>query len=52
MNAPVTLEVSPSGDLVDTRLTVPGIRCAGCIAKIERELPQIAGIDSARVAEL
>lgn len=49
MNAPVSLEVSPSGDLVDTRLTVPGIRCAGCIAKIERELPKTPGIDSARV---
>ncbi|TNE49560.1 MAG: heavy metal translocating P-type ATPase, partial [Sphingomonadales bacterium] len=35
--------------LVDTRLTVPGMRCAGCIAKIERELPQVDGIEAARV---
>ncbi|WP_185960295.1 heavy metal translocating P-type ATPase [Erythrobacter insulae] len=33
----------------DTRFTVPGMRCAGCIAKIERELPKIDGIISARV---
>ncbi|WP_269800168.1 heavy metal translocating P-type ATPase [Qipengyuania seohaensis] len=34
---------------VDTRLTVPGMRCAGCIAKIERGLAEIEGIDAARV---
>jgi len=33
----------------DTRFTVPGMRCAGCIAKIERELPKHAGIIAARV---
>ncbi|MEM7779741.1 MAG: heavy metal translocating P-type ATPase [Pseudomonadota bacterium] len=32
-----------------TRFTVPGMRCAGCIAKIERELPKVAGIEAARV---
>ncbi|EAQ29084.1 E1-E2 type cation ATPase [Erythrobacter sp. NAP1] len=32
-----------------TRFTVPGMRCAGCIAKIERELPKTDGIVAARV---
>ena len=32
-----------------TRFTVPGIKCAGCIGKIERELPKNDGIESARV---
>lgn len=32
-----------------TRFTVPGIRCAGCIGKIERELPKVEGIRAARV---
>ncbi|MEO1967164.1 MAG: heavy metal translocating P-type ATPase [Sphingomonadaceae bacterium] len=36
-------------DVIDTRLTAPGIRCAGCIGKIERELPKLDGIESARV---
>ncbi|AWW73778.1 nitrogen fixation protein FixI [Erythrobacter sp. KY5] len=31
------------------RFTVPGMRCAGCIAKIERELPKVDGIVAARV---
>ena len=35
--------------LATTRFTVPGIKCAGCIGKIERELPKIGGITSARV---
>ena len=36
MNAPSSFNVAEA--LIDTRLTVPGIRCAGCIGKIEREL--------------
>ena len=32
-----------------TRFTVPGMRCAGCIAKIERELPKVDGVIAARV---
>lgn len=36
-------------ELRDTRFTVPGIRCAGCIAKIERGLAELDGIESARV---
>jgi Cu2+-exporting ATPase len=34
--------------LVETRLSVPGIRCAGCIGKIERDLPRAFGIHAAR----
>lgn len=35
--------------LKGTRFTVPGMRCAGCIAKIERELPKLDGVMAARV---
>ena len=35
--------------LADTRLTVPGMRCAGCIAKIEGGLRDVKGVDGARV---
>nr|WP_282098669.1 heavy metal translocating P-type ATPase [Qipengyuania xiamenensis] len=35
--------------MLDSRFTVPGMRCAGCIAKIERGLAKIEGVDSARV---
>ncbi|QFT76472.1 heavy metal translocating P-type ATPase [Erythrobacter sp. THAF29] len=35
--------------LVSSRFTVPGMRCAGCIAKIERELPKVEGVSAARV---
>lgn len=35
--------------LADTCLTVPGMRCAGCIAKIERGLRNVKGVDEARV---
>ncbi len=48
MNAVSVLEPG-EGALVDTRLIAPGIRCAGCIGKIERELPKLAGVASARV---
>ncbi len=47
MNASTAIDLPQ--ELSDTRFTVPGIRCAGCIAKIERELPAIEGVDSARV---
>jgi Cu2+-exporting ATPase len=33
---------------VITRLTVPGMRCAGCIGTIERELAKVPGIAAAR----
>lgn len=32
-----------------SEFSVPGIRCAGCIAKIERELMILAGVSAARV---
>ena len=52
MNVPTLIagEVEPEERaLIGTRFTVPGMKCAGCIGKIERELPKIAGIESARV---
>ena len=49
MNAGASFDLTEPETLRDTRFTVPGIRCAGCIAKIERELPKIEGIESARV---
>jgi Cu2+-exporting ATPase len=51
MNAPIAMDLDADHEimLADTRFTVPGMRCAGCIAKIERELPKQHGIKSARV---
>ncbi|MEM7666267.1 MAG: heavy metal translocating P-type ATPase [Pseudomonadota bacterium] len=49
MNTAVSAYRASESDLVSTRFTVPGMRCAGCISKIERELPKVEGIDSARV---
>nr|WP_245806081.1 heavy metal translocating P-type ATPase [Erythrobacter donghaensis] len=46
MNAPVAVEAERP--LATTRLTVPGMKCAGCIGKIERELPKLPGIAAAR----
>ena len=34
---------------IDSRFTVPGMRCAGCISKIERGLAAVSGIAAARV---
>jgi Cu2+-exporting ATPase len=48
MNAPASLTHDAASPLVTTRLTVPGMKCAGCIGKIERELPKLAGIAAAR----
>lgn len=49
MNAPFPIEQVATPDLVDTRFTVPGMRCAGCIAKIERGLGEVEGVEAARV---
>lgn len=49
MNAPTVLAAGQALPLVDTRLTVPGMRCAGCIAKIERGLAGVEGVAAARV---
>lgn len=49
MNAPdLTLSIGETAAR-GTRFTVPGMRCAGCIAKIERELPKVDGVLGARV---
>jgi Cu2+-exporting ATPase len=45
MLAPVT----DSGEIVESRFTVPGIHCAGCIGKIERGLSDVEGVAGARV---
>ena len=34
---------------LDTRFTVPAIRCAGCISKIETGLAKLDGVESSRV---
>ncbi len=47
MNAPAPFPEA-RGQLVTTRLTVPGMKCAGCIGKIERELAKVPGIAAAR----
>ncbi|MFM2021892.1 MAG: cadmium-translocating P-type ATPase, partial [Pseudomonadota bacterium] len=47
MNAP-----SPPAAITavpETYFAIPGIRCAGCISKLETGLPQVAGIVAARV---
>lgn len=49
MNASVTIAADAVCALDETRLTVPGMRCAGCIAKIERGLGKVPGVAAARV---
>ena len=49
VNAPIASPDAISEGALSTRFTVPGMRCAGCIAKIERELPKVDGIAAARV---
>ena len=44
-NAPVL----PAAACVDSRFTVPGMRCAGCIGKVERGLAAVPGVAAARV---
>lgn len=39
----------PPADCAETLLAVPGIHCAGCIAKIEKGLGETHGIQEARV---
>ncbi len=48
MNAPALIDTDNAHPLTTTRFTVPGMKCAGCIGKIERELPKVAGIAAAR----
>ncbi|WP_341712241.1 heavy metal translocating P-type ATPase [Erythrobacter sp.] len=49
MNAATAIAPESDVELVDSRFTVPGMRCAGCIAKIERGLGELPGVDAARV---
>jgi len=49
MNAPAILAIPDESAFIDTRFTVPGMRCAGCIAKIEWGLAEVEGIEAARV---
>lgn len=46
MNAPALFEAGRA--LTVTRMSVPGMKCAGCIGKIERDLPKAPGIIAAR----
>jgi Cu2+-exporting ATPase len=48
MNAPVP-DLATSGACIDSRFTVPGMRCAGCIGKVERGLAAVQGVAAARV---
>ncbi len=49
MNAGATFGEAAELSTIDSRFTVPGIRCAGCIAKIERGLGHLEGVASTRV---
>ena len=40
---------SPQGESVTTVLVVPGMHCAGCMGKVERELSALDGVSAARV---
>ena len=45
----MALDAVERPELTDSRFTVPGMRCAGCIAKIERGLQEVEGVEAARV---
>ncbi|CCA91146.1 heavy metal translocating P-type ATPase [Novosphingobium sp. PP1Y] len=52
MNAPVsafTAQAAAAQACIDSRFTVPGMRCAGCIGKVERGLAAVPGVAAARV---
>ena len=52
MNAPVsalTAQGAAAQACIDSRFTVPGMRCAGCIGKVERGLAAVPGVAAARV---
>lgn len=49
MTAALVLRDGGEAALSDSRFTVPGIRCAGCIGTIERELGKTPGVVSSRV---
>lgn len=49
MNQPPPHFAAEAAPLAQTRLVVPGMKCAGCIAKLEGNLPHQPGIVAARV---
>lgn len=50
MNAPLPAHaLTAAQPLAETSFSVPGMRCAGCIAKLESGLPRVDGISAARV---
>lgn len=49
MNVPFNHAALMKGALADTQFNVPGIRCAGCMATIERGLAAVHGVAVARV---
>ncbi|PKB25517.1 Cu2+-exporting ATPase [Novosphingobium kunmingense] len=49
MNAPLDHASLAAAPAVDSRFTVPGIKCAGCIGKIEREMARLDGVQTVRV---
>jgi len=49
VNAHAAIAREDGRSLSQTTLAVPGMRCSGCIAKIERGLTAIEGIEAARV---
>lgn len=48
MTAPLAVLADPSPAAV-TRIAVPGMRCAGCISKIEKGMAELSGVITARV---
>ena len=47
--ASVLARTSPEPTTIHSLFAVPGMHCAGCIAKVERGLADVPGIVSARV---
>ncbi|MFA6219772.1 MAG: heavy metal translocating P-type ATPase [Erythrobacter sp.] len=49
MSAVAAIAPDAAAERFDSRFTVPGMRCAGCIARIERGLGELPGVEAARV---
>ncbi|MXO75227.1 cadmium-translocating P-type ATPase [Altererythrobacter aerius] len=49
MNAPLDHAALDTGGDADSRFVVPGIKCAGCIGTIEREMARVGGVRAVRV---
>ncbi|ANY19627.1 putative copper-importing P-type ATPase A [Tsuneonella dongtanensis] len=49
MNAPLDHARLAAAPEADSRFSVPGIKCAGCIGKIEREMGALEGVSGVRV---